>query len=282
MYNSCDSNCSLADLSLLRIYSLQSSSVRNVYHYISRSFSHLTFLFFFISPYPPPLPLPLPHSISLLILSPLSLPHFPPSLPPDATGVEINTPKVDRDSTAPMVITVTGTADGVARATKAINELVTKGYCKLLASDDFKEGSIEVHPKYVLYCTLCPTVHSYLCMIYFHMTPIFGLQNRLDQNGAELEITCMHLRYSNMIHAANLSPCLSTLASCHSYYFHFFHSLSYIKDIIGKGGANIRAIQDFTGVKLAIPQVPHTHSFDIYLPLLHSLPLSLAHIFYVF
>jgi hypothetical protein len=101
-------------------------------------------------------PLPVPHSFSPLTLPPLFLPSLSLlSLPPDATGVEINTPKVDRDSTAPMVITVTGTADGVARATKAINELVTKGYCKLLASDDFKEGSIEVHPKYVRTKLLC-------------------------------------------------------------------------------------------------------------------------------
>jgi KH domain len=101
-------------------------------------------------------------------------------------------------------------------------------------------------------------------MIYFYTTPIFGLQNRFEEKSAEVETTCMHLRYSNMIHASNLSPCLSSLAllvsSCHSYYFDFFDSPSYIKDIIGKGGANIRAIQDFTGVKLAIPQVPHTHS----------------------
>ena len=30
---------------------------------------------------------------------------------------------------------------------------------------------------------------------------------------------------------------------------------SSLSDIIGKGGANIRSIQDFTGVKLSIPQV---------------------------
>jgi transcription antitermination factor NusA-like protein len=33
---------------------------------------------------------------------------------------------------------------------------------------------------------------------------------------------------------------------------------SYLADIIGKGGANIRAIQDATSVKLVIPQVTPT------------------------
>ena len=67
----------------------------------------------------------------------------------DATGVEINTPKGDRDGSATAVISISGTADGVAVASIAIHELCTKGYCKLLAGDDFKEGSIDVHPMYV-------------------------------------------------------------------------------------------------------------------------------------
>jgi rRNA processing protein Krr1/Pno1 len=98
--------------------------------------------------------------------------------------VEINTPKGDRDNAAPVIITITGTADGVARASRAINDLCSKGYTKLLAGDDFKEGSIEVHPN-----------------------------------------------------------CLS--------------------DIIGKKGLNIRAIQDFTGVKLAVPQVSRDHILPV-------------------
>lgn len=64
-----------------------------------------------------------------------------------ATGVEINTPKGDRDSTGLVVVTVTGTADGVARATEAINDLCGKGYSRLLAGEDFKESSMEVHPR---------------------------------------------------------------------------------------------------------------------------------------
>ena len=65
----------------------------------------------------------------------------------DATGVEINTPKGERDATSPIIITVAGPAEGVSRAIKAINELVSKGYTKLLAGEDFKEGSLEVHPR---------------------------------------------------------------------------------------------------------------------------------------
>ena len=62
-------------------------------------------------------------------------------------GVEIQTPKGDRDAPGPVIITITGPAEGVAKATQAINELCTKGYSKMLAPEDFKEGSIEVHPR---------------------------------------------------------------------------------------------------------------------------------------
>lgn len=64
----------------------------------------------------------------------------------DATGVEINTPKGDRDSAAPAIVTISGTAEGVAAATIAIQDICTKGYTTLLTGEDFKEGSMEVHP----------------------------------------------------------------------------------------------------------------------------------------
>ena len=62
-------------------------------------------------------------------------------------GVEINTPKGDRDTVAPMIVSISGPAEGVRKATQAIHELCTKGYSKMLAPEDFKEGSIEVHPR---------------------------------------------------------------------------------------------------------------------------------------
>lgn len=37
--------------------------------------------------------------------------------------------------------------------------------------------------------------------------------------------------------------------------FSLFVIVSYLSEIIGKGGLNVRAIQDFTGVKLSVPQV---------------------------
>ena len=41
-------------------------------------------------------------------------------------------------------VTVTGTADAVAKATRAIKDLVTKGYSKLIAGEDFQESSVTV------------------------------------------------------------------------------------------------------------------------------------------
>jgi hypothetical protein len=66
-----------------------------------------------------------------------------------ATGTEIVMPKVEKDHTGSVEISVTGPAVGVARAVHALNELCTKGYCNLLAGADFHEGYVEVKPKYV-------------------------------------------------------------------------------------------------------------------------------------
>ena len=40
-------------------------------------------------------------------------------------------------------------------------------------------------------------------------------------------------------------------------------SCRYLPEIIGKGGANIRAIQDATGVKMIIPQVARDHALPV-------------------
>ena len=63
-----------------------------------------------------------------------------------ATGVEISTPKGERDPAAPVIISLTGPPEGINKVTRAINDLVAKGYSKLIAGDDFKEGNITVHP----------------------------------------------------------------------------------------------------------------------------------------
>lgn len=66
-----------------------------------------------------------------------------------ATGTEIIMPKVEKDFNGPTEISVTGPAEGVARAVDAINELCVKGYCNLLAADDFHEGYVAVHPRHL-------------------------------------------------------------------------------------------------------------------------------------
>jgi hypothetical protein len=67
----------------------------------------------------------------------------------DATGATINITN-DRESTAPVVITVEGPKAGVEKAVIALNELLTKGYTTLLTPENFVEGSVTVHPKYYL------------------------------------------------------------------------------------------------------------------------------------
>jgi len=66
-----------------------------------------------------------------------------------ATDTEITMPKVDKEFTGPVEIIVTGPLDGVNNCIHALNELVTKGYCNLLADADFHEGYVAVNPKHL-------------------------------------------------------------------------------------------------------------------------------------
>lgn len=65
----------------------------------------------------------------------------------NATGVEINMPKADKDATGLVTISVTGEAAAVKKAVNALNELVVKGYTTLLTPEDFVEGSVTVQSK---------------------------------------------------------------------------------------------------------------------------------------
>jgi len=66
-----------------------------------------------------------------------------------ATGTDISMPKVEKDFSGPVSISVTGTAQGVDRAVAALNELCVKGYSTLLATPDFHEGYVEVKHKFL-------------------------------------------------------------------------------------------------------------------------------------
>jgi len=77
----------------------------------------------------------------------------------EATGVNITMPRIDKPadgspvatspSTSPVSVTVEGPEAGVKRAVAALNELITKGYTTLLTPEDFVEGSVTVHPRYL-------------------------------------------------------------------------------------------------------------------------------------
>lgn len=65
----------------------------------------------------------------------------------NATGTSIQMPKAEKDTVGTVAVTVTGTAAGVNKAITAMNELCIKGYCALLAADDFQESYVAVHSK---------------------------------------------------------------------------------------------------------------------------------------
>jgi predicted RNA-binding protein YlqC (UPF0109 family) len=66
----------------------------------------------------------------------------------DMTEVKIDTPK-DRDGSAQVAVTVSGSAEGVVAAVKIIKELNTKGYSKALEGDNFNESAISVKYSYL-------------------------------------------------------------------------------------------------------------------------------------
>lgn len=67
----------------------------------------------------------------------------------NATATNIQMPKADKETTGPVVITVSGPELGVRKAVQALNELCAKGYCGLLAPDDFQESYVAVHTKFL-------------------------------------------------------------------------------------------------------------------------------------
>ncbi len=67
-----------------------------------------------------------------------------------ATGATIEMPKVEKDAPpSSVVVNVTGTEASVNRAIHALNELCVKGYSVLLAGDDFQEGYVAIHPRFL-------------------------------------------------------------------------------------------------------------------------------------
>ena len=76
------------------------------------------------------------------------------STPSDAPfDTHYNTPTNIRHNTSSLQtqVTVSGTADAVAKATRAIKDMVTKGYSKLIAGEDFQESSVMVRtPRHIL------------------------------------------------------------------------------------------------------------------------------------
>lgn len=65
----------------------------------------------------------------------------------NASGAELSLPKVDKESTEPVPVTITGSAENVKKAKKAIQDLISKGFAPLLEGEDFRETQVPVHHK---------------------------------------------------------------------------------------------------------------------------------------
>jgi len=63
-------------------------------------------------------------------------------------GVRIEMPDRDREATDTAEVKVSGSEPNVDKACRAIKDLVSKGYSRLLAGPDFKEASLRVHPRF--------------------------------------------------------------------------------------------------------------------------------------
>lgn len=68
----------------------------------------------------------------------------------ELTGVEITLPAVGaRPATGPTIVTLSGTAEAVSRASAIVTDLCNKGYSAQLAGEDFQESAVTVHPMYL-------------------------------------------------------------------------------------------------------------------------------------
>ena len=146
--------------------------------------------------------------------------------------MEINTPKGERDTTSPIIITVAGPAEGVSRAIKAINELVSKGYTKLLAGEDFKEGSLEVHPRYAKY--ISSSFHfSFYCSnskilaTHLHLTHLSCLYNPIFIFPSTSPSDCHLLRHSLSLSLSLFLSLSLSLSSCFLIYLYISIPMSY-------------------------------------------------------
>jgi hypothetical protein len=62
-----------------------------------------------------------------------------------ATGTDIQFPKTTKEGSESTTATITGPAEGVKKAKKAIQDLISKGYSGLLEGEDFRETQVPVH-----------------------------------------------------------------------------------------------------------------------------------------
>jgi len=65
----------------------------------------------------------------------------------ESTGTRVDLPERDKGeemATGPVMVTITGPSDGVAKAKKTIEDLGNKGYSSLTEGDNFTEGAISV------------------------------------------------------------------------------------------------------------------------------------------
>jgi rRNA processing protein Krr1/Pno1 len=65
----------------------------------------------------------------------------------DVTGCVIEIPRDRNEMSMTIELTLSGTKQAVAMATKAINDFNTKGYIGILEGEDFSEGHMSVHPR---------------------------------------------------------------------------------------------------------------------------------------
>ena len=63
-----------------------------------------------------------------------------------ALNVEINLPKTAKESSEPVTVSVSGPAENVPKAIKAIQDLCTKGYSAVIEGEDFRETQVSVQP----------------------------------------------------------------------------------------------------------------------------------------
>lgn len=179
----------------------------------------------------------------------------------NATATSIQMPKTPKEeTTGPVTINISGPELGVEKASQALHELIAKGYCSLLAPDDFQESYVAVHPKYLK--DIIGRGGSVIKALSAHTNVKITVPDNIKPPGPDGKVTKVKVGLTGQ--KEKVSLCRSLIKDLTKYYHTtvthpgMVHAeldipANYYNVIIGAKGSEIKNIQNSHKVSVYIP-----------------------------